>query len=447
MIDHTLWVPKTEEEKDQVRRQMNRLLETSHFKNSRRYPALFRFIVEETLEGRGEFLKERLLGVRVFNRPPDYDTADDPIVRVTIAEIRKRIAQYYHEEAHETEMRIELLPGHYEPEFHPSRVRVPAQDGSLDPGAGTRDSDAASKDALILPDDSGSSAPVGESRNTLFSRLNRFQVAAAALIALIVVAGASIPLWQWARPSAIDEFWKPILASRHTVIFCLPADAAGSKAAEAAGVVPSASAESRSRLGPSAAQADSPTFLDHETEGENVVFSDVLAMQKISNWLATQGTDSHLRLNILTTLDDLQQGPTVLIGGLDNNWTLRAIGPLRYRFSGTNQQQYWIVDSKNPTNKDWSVDLEKRYSAVQRDYALIARFHDESTRQIQVVVAGIGMSGTASAGKFLVDPNLMKELRRRVGAGFRDQDFEAVLGMDVVNGEGGSPKILAVEVW
>ena len=39
---------------------MERLLETSHFKNSRRYPALFRFIVEETLEGRGEFLKERL---------------------------------------------------------------------------------------------------------------------------------------------------------------------------------------------------------------------------------------------------------------------------------------------------------------------------------------------------------------------------------------------------
>jgi hypothetical protein len=118
------WVPKTEEEKDQVRRQMERLLETAHFKNSRRYPALLRFIVEETLEGRGEFLKERLLGVRVFNRPPDYDTADDPIARVTIAEIRKRIAQYYHEEAHETEMRIELMPGHCRPEFYPRNVRA-----------------------------------------------------------------------------------------------------------------------------------------------------------------------------------------------------------------------------------------------------------------------------------------------------------------------------------
>ena len=121
---HASWVPKTEEEKDQVRRQMERLLETAHFKNSRRYPALFRFIVEETLEGRGEFLKERLLGVRVFNRPPDYDTADDPIARVTIAEIRKRIAQYYHEEAHESEMRIELMPGRYEPEFYPRKPRA-----------------------------------------------------------------------------------------------------------------------------------------------------------------------------------------------------------------------------------------------------------------------------------------------------------------------------------
>ena len=128
---HASWVPKTEEEKDQVRRQMERLLETVHFKNSRRYPALFRFIVEETLEGRGEFLKERLLGVRVFNRPPDYDTADDPIARVTIAEIRKRIAQYYHEEAHESEMRIELMPGRYEPEFYPRKPRASPPIGPL----------------------------------------------------------------------------------------------------------------------------------------------------------------------------------------------------------------------------------------------------------------------------------------------------------------------------
>ncbi len=423
---------------------MNRLLETTHFKNSRRYPALFRFIVEETLEGRGEFLKERLLGVRVFNRPPDYDTADDPIVRVTIAEIRKRIAQYYHEEAHESEMRIELLPGNYVPEFLPSRVRMPAGNNASHPALRAVAPETAAKEIPSLLPAIGMETTAGPSRNRFRPRLNRYQIAAAVLI---VVAVGALPLWRWAHPSAVEEFWTPILASRHTVIFCLPADAARSHAAEAAGIISSAATGSQSQLNPPATQGDSPTFLDHETEGENVVFSDALAMQKISNWLASQGTDSILRLNVLTTLDDLQQGPTVLIGGLDNNWTLRALSRLRYRFSGTNQQQYWIVDSKNPNKKDWSVDLEKRYSAVQRDYALIARFHDESTRQVQVIVAGIGMSGTASAGKFLVDPNRLKELRRRVGPGFRDHDFEAVLGMDVVNGVGGSPRILAVEVW
>jgi hypothetical protein len=446
MLANSVWVPKTEEEKDQVRRQMNRLLETSHFKNSRRYPALFRFIVEETLEGRGEFLKERLLGVRVFNRPPDYDTADDPIVRVTIAEIRKRIAQYYHEEAHETEMRIELLPGNYEPEFHPSRAR-PAASPEAPAVSDLKASDAGivTSEAEAPPQDAaGTPALIEKPRDSSVSRLKDYGIAAAALL---VIAAASAVIWQWSRPSAVDQFWKPVLASRRTVIFCLPADAAGSKVAEAAGIISSAPTGSQSHVNPPATQGDSPTFLDHETEGENVVFSDVLAMQKISNWLASQGTDSILRLNVLTTLDDLQQGPTVLIGGLDNNWTLRAVSRLRYRFSGTDQQQYWIVDSKNPNKKDWLVDLEKRYSAVQRDYALVARFHDESTRQVQVVVAGIGMSGTASAGKFLVDPNLLKELRRRVGPGFKDHDFEAVLGLDVVNGVGGSPRILAVEVW
>jgi hypothetical protein len=48
----------------------------------------------------------------------DYDTNQDPIVRASAAEIRKRIAQYYHEPGHETELRIELPLGSYVPVFH-----------------------------------------------------------------------------------------------------------------------------------------------------------------------------------------------------------------------------------------------------------------------------------------------------------------------------------------
>ena len=102
--------PFSPEERVAIRKQLERMLANSLFKNSKRYPNLLRYVVEHTLEGDPSELKERHLGVQVFGREPDYDTNADPIVRATAGEIRKRIAQYYHEQGHEAEIRIELLP-------------------------------------------------------------------------------------------------------------------------------------------------------------------------------------------------------------------------------------------------------------------------------------------------------------------------------------------------
>src|ERR1019366_3562142 len=73
-------------------------------------------------EGRGGCLKERALGAEVFSRDPDYDTNADPVVRTTASEVRKRIAQYYHEPGHESDIRIELTSGSYTPEFRYAAV-------------------------------------------------------------------------------------------------------------------------------------------------------------------------------------------------------------------------------------------------------------------------------------------------------------------------------------
>lgn len=440
----SIWVPRTEEEKEKVRQQMNRLLETSHFKNSKRYPLLFRFIVEETLEGRGEFLKERLLGIHVFDRPADYDTASDPIVRVTIAEIRKRIAQYYHEEAHESEMRIELMPGRYEPEFRPRKDAGPNQHSIAGAAALLADTQAAESAASESHAVAVALARTGRKRMIFY--------ALGAVAILLVALGVGF-FWGRAHPSALESFWGPLLANRRTVVFCLPMEIekSGSRTAAAAGILvqgPAATANPSSP--PVASEADTPlapSFLAHETLGENIVFSDALATLRISNFLAGHNRESNYRLNTTTTLDDLRQGPVVLIGGLDNQWTLRAIAPLRYRFAGTYQEEYWISDEKNPEMKDWGLDLKVRLADTKRDFAIVARIHDESTGQVEVIVAGIGMSGTAAAGEFLVNPRQMEQLRRRIGPEFRDHDFEAVLSMDVVNGIAGSPKILTVAVW
>ncbi|MGD0098650.1 MAG: hypothetical protein ABSB60_19400 [Terracidiphilus sp.] len=444
--ENGIWTPRTEKDKVLVRRQMNRLLETSHFRNSRRYPVLFRYIVEETLEGRGEFLKERLLGVHVFDRPVDYDTAADPIVRVTIAEIRKRIAQYYHDEAHAQEMRIELLPGRYVPEFHFSKDT--GFDHRHDSESAHFPVDAQFVESVGIPFESRSpNAFAAEPRLMSIFRYSVKYVLGAVI--MISIAGGGWVLWRRAHPAAIDELWKPFLAGRQTVIFCLPVGTKdGAMMAAAAGILVNSHIPTPDRaplpIDPSAESPLASTFLNHETLGENVVYSDTLATLRISNYLAAHNRESNFRPNTVTTLDDLRQGPVVLVGGLDNQWTLRALAPLRYKFAGTDHEQYWIMDTKNPAMKDWKLDLNEPLSAVTRDFAIIARIHDESTEQVEMIVAGIGMSGTAAAGEYLVDPQDMEDLRHRIGAGFQNRDFEIVLSMDVVNGIAGSPTIVAL---
>src|SRR5580698_2557234 len=102
---------------DEVREQLSRLLANPFFSHSKRFPTFLRFVVEQTLAGDSENIKERTLGIEIFGREAEYDTSSDPIVRVTAAEIRKRVAQYYQEPPHDQELRIALSSGSYIPQF------------------------------------------------------------------------------------------------------------------------------------------------------------------------------------------------------------------------------------------------------------------------------------------------------------------------------------------
>src|ERR1017187_4801907 len=102
-----------EPERAAIHDHLEKMLADPLFKHSKRYPNLLRHIVEHTLDGRTDDLKERTLGIEVFGRDPGYDTNADPIVRATAGEIRKRLGQYYHEHGNGDGVEIELSPGSY----------------------------------------------------------------------------------------------------------------------------------------------------------------------------------------------------------------------------------------------------------------------------------------------------------------------------------------------
>src|SRR5215469_5944586 len=105
-----------------IRNQLGRLLVHPLFANSKRYPALLAYVVEQTLLGNAADLKERSIGIEVFGRAPTYDANADPVVRITAGEVRKRLSQYYYDSAHDGEVVIELPMGSYVPVFHSPEV-------------------------------------------------------------------------------------------------------------------------------------------------------------------------------------------------------------------------------------------------------------------------------------------------------------------------------------
>ena len=111
------WTPASEADRELVLKELEAILASYHFRGSKRYPALLKYVVDAALDGHAGDLKERTLGVEVFGRNPDYDTSADPVVRFSAGEVRKRIAQYYHEGGTGSRLQIELPLGSYVPEF------------------------------------------------------------------------------------------------------------------------------------------------------------------------------------------------------------------------------------------------------------------------------------------------------------------------------------------
>jgi hypothetical protein len=123
-----------------IREQLQRVLAHPLFANSKRYPKLLAYAVEQTLLGNISELKERSIGVEVFGRSPSYDANADPVVRITAGEVRKRLTQYYYEPEHRGELSIELPIGSYVPVFReaerppePDPPAIAAQDGFAGP--------------------------------------------------------------------------------------------------------------------------------------------------------------------------------------------------------------------------------------------------------------------------------------------------------------------------
>jgi tetratricopeptide (TPR) repeat protein/TolB-like protein len=100
-----------------IRRELERVLASKTFRQVERLQRFLSYIVEETITGHGDQLKEYPVGVDVFGKPASFDPRMDPIVRVQARRLRMRLFDYYQSEGQADTLVIELPKGGYEPTF------------------------------------------------------------------------------------------------------------------------------------------------------------------------------------------------------------------------------------------------------------------------------------------------------------------------------------------
>ena len=411
------WAPSIERDRNQIAAELELVLNAQVFRRGGRYSALLRHVVERTLEGRSADLKERIIGIEVFHRPNDYDTAADPVVRFCAGEVRKRLAQHY-QKSLDDPIVIELPLGSYVPTFH-YRKPIHSPNELVLQSAQEPSHETFGSTEVPASDTQTSHTPAGR-----LSRRTKYLIAIAAVC--LIAVGFFVFRMNW-REDVVSQVWKPFLDRSITANICT-----GSPPPEAADVAddaPNASIEEH--------------FL---RSGHRISFPTAAAITDISGFL--QGHKQPYELTEATdqTVDSLRHHPLVLVNANNNQWTLLLLQPLRFHFESEGHTGY-IVDSEHPEQRSWHIDFNQPYRQQTEDYAIVARFFDKTIGAPVLVTAGISSNGTRAAGEFSISPDQIGELIKGAPAGWQTMNFETVLKVQIVQGRMGAVQIVAKKFW
>jgi hypothetical protein len=380
----------------QVREALDRVLQSHGFRASRRSQDFLRYVVERTLEGQADSLKERTIGVDVFSRSASYDPSDDATVRVKAGEVRKRLGLYYATEGQHEEIRIELPAGTYVPEF----IRTEPQAVAVEPKP-------LEVELPILP------APS--------ARRRVFQLTAV-LLAIVIAAAVWVKLR--APSTVVDQFWAPVLRGSAPLLL-------SAAYVPVYGVDPKMAPERPTRY------EDFVLLTDQFVGG-----GDLMAVARISAQLNRVKHPYRVKIGSDVSFQDLRSA-TVLIGYSYTRW--REISKDLRFFIDAERRPRMVTDNGKPT--EWALPDLPPDRRTGEDYAIVTRVFHPDTQAMLVEVAGITQYGTEAAADLITMPEYLAEALHDAPKGWQNKNLQFVLHVKVISGTPASPKVVATYFW
>jgi hypothetical protein len=379
-----------------IREELHRVLASHEFRSSKRSQDFLRYVVENTLGGHGDMLKERTIGIDVFGRSTSYDPSDDATVRVKAGEVRKRLGLYYSDQGAKDPIRIELPSGTYIPEFrlmHESPAAEPAPSPATIPAIEHR--------PMVTPG----------------------RVA----LGTLVVLAAAILAWTVTRPATtvLDEFWAPVLKGASPVFVC-------------AAYVPVWNLDrDPAAKGPDRAE-DFVALTDQFVGG-----GDLIATSRLTSMLTRLRRPYRLKVGNDVSFGDMRSGPAILVGYSYTRWK-EISSQMRYFIDGV-RRPIGILDNGKPT--PWTLPNLPRDRRTSEDYAIVSRVFHPDTHAMLVELAGITQYGTDAAGDLVTNPELMTEALRGAPPDWQTKNVQFVLHVKVISGAPTSPQVVAHHFW
>lgn len=406
------------------------MLVSPWFRTSSRCSQLLRHVVELSMQGQGDRLKERQIAVEVFHRKPTYDNNVDPVVRVAAGEVRKRLAQYYGRPENAGELRIELPIGSYVPVFH-FPMRMPAEEAR----ASRQAEEPAPREPERLFSLPAPSSPV-IAPAPFWSR----KVLLVVLGGVVLLAGAA-GMWRGHKPvakvSGFDTFWAPLLNAPSPPIISV-----GELHARELTFVPDTQRDPGSGAFAIYAPKDATDGMPVERIGS------LQAVAKVAAVFGAKGRSFDLRDGTETTFADFAGRPSILLGAYENDWSMGLSSGRRFEFKADYARGLkWISDRQRPGLEIGSLPTSSTAPSSYDAYAIVMRDTGSVSHQSRIMLAGVGDDGTVAAAEFVSNPKYLDAFLQHAPAGWADRNMEILLRTRVVEGILGVPTVADIGIW
>ena len=443
----TAKIAETPEEIAFLRQHLQEALEGAAFRGSHRSAQFLKHIVEQSIAGSFESLKERSIGIELFGRSPSYDTGEDAIVRVTASDVRKRLLQHYGKHGATSEARLILPLGSYIPEFRrdvhgPETIGNPVV-GPSEPMVTIANPQEVVAGAQIVPRSQQITKRHGVMNWVAFG---------------VLLVGLNVAVW--------GLFWRPSLAKGTEAVSILPWSTLFHNAGSIKVVTSDPNIEKIERLSgepislsdyanqkyipnPGALSPEIVRFCKDFLRGDLAPAVDTGVVARIAALAQTSSSEidvqgaRDIRLSEVYTDDNF-----IFLGSpRSNRWASLFNNYLDFRFDLNAGQE--IIRNVHPRSNEKSVYVPTAGGyATGQSFATISFLRNPGKNGHVLLLAGANGEGTAAAGELITNRQRLSTELKNCGVTPTGpvKYFQLLLGLNTMAGSPSDVKVIACHV-